>query len=149
MIKSSLRSTHVKSKLFKNGTKWCRNNIFWSLRRGHNHLWTIIKKNQAPPPQFFFLIIHPFIHRQVMSLVVIHSIYQFVHLKGELNNIKIILLYRNDNVFKSWRIHMINGGVLLIKQSKRRSLSLKIALRTERGLLLLLFEFFTCISCSR
>lgn len=84
-----------------------------------------LKKTQAPPPQIFFLIIHPFIHRQVMSLVVIHSIYQFVHLKGELNNIKIILLYRNDNVFKSWRIHMINGGVLLIKQSKKGLFFLK------------------------
>lgn len=73
----------------------------------------------------FFFIIHPFIHRQVMSLVVIHSIYQFVHLKGELNNITIILLYRNDNVFKSWRIHMINGGVLLIKQSKKGLFLLK------------------------
>lgn len=108
-----------------------------------------LKKPRLHRHKFFFLIIHPFIHRQVMSLVVIHSIYQFVHLKGELNSIKIILLHINDNVFKSWRIHMINGGVLLIKQSKKRSLFLKIALRTERGLLLLLFKVFTCISCSR
>lgn len=85
----------------------------------------LLKKPRLHRHKHFFFIIHPFIHRQVMSLVVIHSIYQFVHFKGELNNIKIILLYRNDNVFKSWRIHMINGGVLLIKQSKKGLFLLK------------------------
>lgn len=84
-----------------------------------------LKKNQDSTATIVFFIIHPFIHRQVMSLVVIHSIYQFVHLKGELNNITIILLYRNDNVFKSWCIHMINGGALLIKQSKKGPFLLK------------------------
>lgn len=60
-----------------------------------------------------------------MLLVVIYRIYKFVYLKGELNNIKIILFYRNDNVFKSWCIYMINGGVFLIKYFKKGFFFLK------------------------
>lgn len=98
---------------------------FSDLYAGGTTIYEQSLKNPDSTATIVFLIIHPFIHRQVMSLVVIHSIYQFVHLKGELNNITIILLYRNDNVFKSWRIHMINGGVLLIKQSKKGLFLLK------------------------
>lgn len=84
-----------------------------------------LKKTRLHRHNFFFFDYTPFYSSSGNVVGCIHSIYQFVHLKGELNNIKIILLYRNDNVFKSWRIHMINGGVLLIKQSKKGLFLLK------------------------